>query len=111
MYVTPTSNGYGGVIIPAGVGNTNQQTQQQTTVYVQQTTAQQQTVQTVYNAQGYCSTLYADGPGLPTTRAGQCGTILVLNEGTRDGIGFVHMAGLVGGLHLLGGLLLALRVW
>jgi len=33
----------------------------------------------VYN--GYCSTLYADGPGLPTTRAGQCGTILVVQAG------------------------------
>lgn len=29
---------------------------------------------------GYCSTLYADGPNLPTTRAGDCGTILVVND-------------------------------
>ncbi|EOD46574.1 hypothetical protein UCRNP2_6677 [Neofusicoccum parvum UCRNP2] len=34
---------------------------------------------------GYCSTLIADGPGLPTTRAGDCGTILVrgLGKGER----------------------------
>jgi len=30
---------------------------------------------------GYCSTLYANGPNLPTTAAGPCGTILVLNTG------------------------------
>lgn len=29
---------------------------------------------------GYCSTLIADGPGLPTTRAGDCGTILVVSD-------------------------------
>lgn len=31
---------------------------------------------------GYCSTLYAKGPNLPTTAAGQCGTILVVSEGS-----------------------------
>lgn len=30
-----------------------------------------------YNGQQYCSTLYANGGGLPTTRAGNCGIILV----------------------------------
>jgi hypothetical protein len=30
-----------------------------------------------YQNQQYCSTLYANGGGLPTTRAGNCGTILV----------------------------------
>jgi len=32
----------------------------------------------VYN--GYCSTLTANGPGLPTTAQGKCGTILVINR-------------------------------
>ncbi len=39
----------------------------------------------IYN--GYCSTLYATGPNLPTTRMGQCGPILVLNEAGRRGVG------------------------
>lgn len=40
---------------------------------------------------GYCSTLIADGPGLPTTRAGDCGTILVVSgawEGAHGGRGW-----------------------
>ncbi|KAK8195510.1 hypothetical protein IWZ00DRAFT_221555 [Phyllosticta capitalensis] len=36
---------------------------------------------------GYCSTLYAEGPGLPTTREGACGTILVVNDAPRVGGG------------------------
>ncbi|KAF2089369.1 hypothetical protein K490DRAFT_54982 [Saccharata proteae CBS 121410] len=47
---------------------------QQTTeypAYVQPAT----TTEGYYN--GYCSTLIANGPGLPTTREGSCGTILV----------------------------------
>ncbi|KAF2274090.1 uncharacterized protein EI97DRAFT_422985 [Westerdykella ornata] len=31
--------------------------------------------------QGFCSTLTAKGPGLPTTRQGDCGVILVVSEG------------------------------
>jgi len=33
--------------------------------------------------QQYCSTLYAHGPNLPTTEAGTCGTILILNAAVR----------------------------
>ncbi|KAH0290983.1 hypothetical protein M436DRAFT_59815 [Aureobasidium namibiae CBS 147.97] len=33
--------------------------------------------------QQYCSTLYAHGPNLPTTEAGTCGTILILNAAIR----------------------------
>jgi hypothetical protein len=33
----------------------------------------------VYN--GYCSTLFMHGNPIPTTAAGLCGTILILNEG------------------------------
>ena len=32
---------------------------------------------TVFN--GYCSTIVAHGPGLPTTAAGPCGTVLVIS--------------------------------
>lgn len=35
---------------------------------------------------GYCSTLIADGPGLPTTRAGDCGTILVVSGAGEEGV-------------------------
>ena len=40
------------------------------------------------NEAGYCSTLFANGPNLPTTAQGACGTILVLNEGSRGAIGW-----------------------
>lgn len=44
------------------------------------TTPQSQQTQTFTSAAvGYCSTLYETGPGLPTTRQGGCGTILVEN--------------------------------
>ncbi|KAK7533744.1 uncharacterized protein J3D65DRAFT_631188 [Phyllosticta citribraziliensis] len=36
---------------------------------------------------GYCSTMYAEGPGLPTTREGACGTILIVNDAPRIGGG------------------------
>ena len=35
----------------------------------------------VAGAGEYCSTIIADGPGLPTTIPGVCGTVLVTNEG------------------------------
>lgn len=52
-----------------------------------------------------CSTLYAVGPGLPTTRQGGCGTILVVNGAVgREMVGVVWM-GLIGGAALvLGGM-------
>jgi len=63
----------------------------------------------VYN--GYCSTLYADGPGLPTTRAGQCGEILVLQAGAHAvvGRGFFTVLGIAGAWALVGGLALFAR--
>ncbi|KAF2433373.1 hypothetical protein EJ08DRAFT_694654 [Tothia fuscella] len=41
-----------------------------------------------YNG-NYCSTIFAHGPGLPTTAAGNCGTVLVLNGvGRVKGVGW-----------------------
>ncbi|KAJ9635255.1 hypothetical protein H2199_008743 [Coniosporium tulheliwenetii] len=62
-----------------------------TTVYNQPTNVVVAGVPVVYTTQnpgnivyaGYCSTLIANGPGLPTTRAGDCGTILVVNGADR----------------------------
>ncbi len=58
----------------------------------------------------YCSTLTAKGPGLPTARAGGCGTILVVNTGGRlrpagDGAGWTwtrdwRIGVIVGSLYL-----------
>lgn len=45
---------------------------------------------------GYCSTLYADGPGLPTTRQGACGTILILNHGVTSATVRLAWVGFVG---------------
>lgn len=41
-----------------------------------------------FNYNGYCSTIYAQGPNLPTTAAGPCGTILVLNEASVRSVGW-----------------------
>ncbi|KAF2643537.1 hypothetical protein P280DRAFT_255407 [Massarina eburnea CBS 473.64] len=67
------------------------------TVQAQQTQYVQPTTQPVYN--GYCSTLTMEGPGLPTTTQGACGTILIVNEGSRDlkAIGYS-----IGGILMLG---------
>lgn len=51
------------------------------TTYVQYTTPAAGSVVSQAAAGGYCSTLYAVGPGLPTTRQGSCGTILVTSGG------------------------------
>jgi len=65
------------------------------------TTTQQAGGGVVYN--GYCSTLTANGPGLPTTRQGQCGTILVVNGGDVVRVGLGLLGGvLVGGAAFLG---------
>ncbi|PVI05146.1 hypothetical protein DM02DRAFT_127848 [Periconia macrospinosa] len=55
---------------------------QQPTVAVQP----QQTTVAVYPPPqaGYCATLTMNGPGLPTTTQGTCGTILIVNEGTHN---------------------------
>ncbi|KAF1957073.1 hypothetical protein CC80DRAFT_379910, partial [Byssothecium circinans] len=97
----PSGNTCGGAVAAAAstVTVNVQQTQTQNTVYVQQT--QQPTQNTVPQATvfaGYCSTLTMSGPGLPTTRQGECGTILVVNEARRhlQAIGYG-----VGGILLL----------
>lgn len=59
----------------------------QTTQAVQQQSTEAQQ----YN--GYCSTLYEKGPNLPTTAAGQCGTVLILNSaGARFSLGCTRVA-------------------
>jgi hypothetical protein len=37
---------------------------------------------------GYCSTMFAKGPNLPTTAQGPCGTILILNEASGKRVGW-----------------------
>ncbi|KAF2137665.1 uncharacterized protein K452DRAFT_291480 [Aplosporella prunicola CBS 121167] len=59
------------------------------------------TTQVVPQWGGYCATITANGPDLPTTRAGDCGTILVINEGVGKNVG-KRIAVLVGLMHLLG---------
>jgi hypothetical protein len=80
---------------------TVQAAQQTAVVYVQP----QPTTVGVYNVipvgGAYCSTLTMNGPGLPTTRQGDCGTILVVNEGkpSLKTLGY-GMAIVVGFMHL-----------
>lgn len=65
--------------------------------------------------QQYCSTLYAHGPNLPTTAQGQCGEILVMDPNNvpaaagRVGVSYWRLAGMVGVLQVIGGLLLVWR--
>ncbi|KAF2787100.1 hypothetical protein K505DRAFT_317271 [Melanomma pulvis-pyrius CBS 109.77] len=76
----PAGSSCGGSVNVASVTTITVQAAQQTNVvYVQP----QPTTVAVYNVQQgvYCSTLTMDGPGLPTTRQGDCGTILIVNEG------------------------------
>ena len=92
--------------------------QQPTTVYEQpattyvagggagsyQTTEQAQQHQTTQAQQynGYCSTVYEKGPNLPTTAAGQCGTVLILNaQATRTGLGGLSVATWIVGITIL----------
>lgn len=58
-------------------------------------------VQGVQGGQQYCSTLYAHGPNLPTTEAGTCGTILILNAA---GKGVVVGRWMIVGVWLVAGL-------
>ena len=78
----PTTTVYGGIVVP-GVVSTQPWHPGTTTQYVVPQTTVVQTQQSLYSGGGYCSTLYADGAGLPTTRPGTCGTILVMNRGSR----------------------------
>lgn len=81
----PTGNSCGGVVNVQSVTTITLQASQQTdVVYVQPppTTAvvyanPQSTDTGPYK--GFCSTLTANGPGLPTTTEGDCGTILIVS--------------------------------
>ncbi|CAK3880223.1 Hypothetical predicted protein [Lecanosticta acicola] len=73
---------------------------------------------TVYNSPsaaggyaGYCSTLTAVGPGLPTTQAGQCGTILIVAADAVQAavLGWARLVFMIAGLHVLGGLVFLRR--
>ena len=91
------------MVVPAGYT-----AGQATTQYVQQTTQQAAN----YGNGAYCSTIVEIGPNLPTTAAGNCGTILIVPpaaEGVRDALSWVKMAAMVGGLQVLGGVVFALR--
>ncbi|KAF7195755.1 hypothetical protein HII31_02890 [Pseudocercospora fuligena] len=88
-----------------------------TTVYVAGgggivTTQTPVTVETVgYAGGGYCSTLVAVGPGLPTTEAGSCGTILIVeaDANRRTVLNAGKMVAMLLALHLVGGLILMRR--
>ncbi|EME84359.1 uncharacterized protein MYCFIDRAFT_210858 [Pseudocercospora fijiensis CIRAD86] len=88
-----------------------------TTVYVAGgggivTTQSPVTVQTVgYAGGGYCSTLVAVGPGLPTTGSGSCGTILIVEADAirRSVLKAGKMFAMLLALHLMGGLILMRR--
>ncbi|KAH7384623.1 hypothetical protein BKA66DRAFT_511790 [Pyrenochaeta sp. MPI-SDFR-AT-0127] len=78
----PSGNSCGGTVNVAQVTTVTVYSQQQTAVVYAQPP---QT--TVYNkpnpAQGgFCATITMDGPGLPRAAEGQCGTILIVSEGT-----------------------------
>ncbi|TKA65550.1 hypothetical protein B0A55_08700 [Friedmanniomyces simplex] len=81
-------------------------TEQATSAYNQQQT----TTQIVYGG-NYCSTLTAKGPQVPTTAAGQCGTILVVppSEAARQALGWVKLGATVVGFQALGALAFAGR--
>lgn len=88
-YITtaiPTTTVYGGIVVPGGVVTSYYTSNQGVTTEYLQTQAQ-----TVVQGGGYCSTLYANGGNLPTTRAGSCGTILVVNEGVRSGAAVIRV--------------------
>ncbi|EMF13114.1 uncharacterized protein SEPMUDRAFT_124973 [Sphaerulina musiva SO2202] len=59
----------------------------------------------------YCKTLVAVGPGLPTTEAGDCGTILIVEGDAIRAtvINWIYAIGMVVGLQILGGLVFMRR--
>ncbi|KAF2812245.1 uncharacterized protein BDZ99DRAFT_486869 [Mytilinidion resinicola] len=80
----PPNTSCGGAVNAAAVTTitvqnvvTNTPVNYQSTVYVQAYTTTEAAGGNIYN--GYCSTLTENGPGLPTTRQGGCGTILIVN--------------------------------
>jgi hypothetical protein len=101
----PNGNSCGGAVNVASVTTVTVQAVQQTSVvYVPPTTSfvvvGQATSAVPYQG-GFCSTLTASGPGLPTTRQGDCGVILVVNHGPINfkALGYGTGAILIG-LHL-----------
>ncbi|USW52029.1 hypothetical protein Slin15195_G053480 [Septoria linicola] len=96
---------------------------QPTTVYQQNpttvivagaaTTNYQQPQTTVTQGYGgqYCRTLVAVGPGLPTTQAGDCGTILIVEaDAVRAAVvSWIQVIGMLAGLHVVGGVVLMRR--
>lgn len=109
-YYTPTTTYYtneattvggGGVVVPAGY------TEGQTTTAYQATT----TAAADYGNGAYCSTLVEVGPNLPTTAAGNCGTILIVepSEAARIALAWLKLGAMIVGLQALGGLVLARR--
>ncbi len=81
-------------------------TEQATSAYGQQHT----TTEVVYGG-NYCSTYTAQGPQVPTTARGQCGTILIVpaSEAIQQALSWVKLATLVIGLQALGVLAFAGR--
>ncbi|KAF2651325.1 hypothetical protein K491DRAFT_553538, partial [Lophiostoma macrostomum CBS 122681] len=81
----PNGNTCGGAVNVASVTTITVQAVQPTSVvYVAPTTSLVvvgQATSAVQYQGGFCSTLTASGPGLPTTRQGACGVILVVNQG------------------------------
>lgn len=113
-YTTPyqtTANNGGGIIIPAGATTVYTNANNPTTVY---TSYQQQTTQQNFDNQQYCSTLVENGPGLPTTAAAQCGTILIVSELSvaanfdMDVSRELKMVAYIGAMHVLGALVFGL---
>lgn len=99
---------------------------EQSTVYYQPTSYYNPPATTVYAAgggyngydnsqpavyDGYCSTYYAQGPNLPTTRQGECGTVLVIEpgEGVRWAVGWAKLCGMLFVLHAVGGIMFVWR--
>ena len=72
---------------------------------------QPQTTVTQGYAGQYCKTLVAVGPGLPTTQAGDCGTILIVEaDAIRAAVvSWIYAIGMVVGLQVLGGVVLMIR--
>ncbi|ORY12855.1 hypothetical protein BCR34DRAFT_481942 [Clohesyomyces aquaticus] len=103
----PSGSTCGGSVNVASITTITVQAVQQTSfVYVQPqpTTVQVYNVPTtnpVVGQGGFCSTLTMVGPGLPTTAQGECGTILVVNQGTTNfkALGYV-VSSIIVVLHL-----------
>jgi len=80
----------------------------QTTVVVGGGAVLSPSTSTIQQFNGYCSTLIVQNQdGLPTTRAGSCGTILVVGDAPRSAVGrdlLIALGVLYGSLGLIWGL-------